>query len=88
MKANKKLHSYYIDNLRTLLIILVILWHMAVTYGAPGFWPYQESQPDDLTALVFTLFSAINGPYVLGFSSGSLATSLLADLIARDPGHF
>jgi len=46
---------------------MVILWHMAVTYGAPGFWPYQESQPDEITVLAFTLFSAINGPYVLGF---------------------
>jgi len=67
MMANKKPRLLYVDNLRTLLIIMVILWHMAVTYGAPGFWPYQESQPDELTAFVFTLFSAINGPYVLGF---------------------
>lgn len=65
--AHKRPRLLYIDNLRTLLIIMVILWHMAVTYGAPGFWPYQESQPDELTALVFTIFSAINGPYVLGF---------------------
>jgi surface polysaccharide O-acyltransferase-like enzyme len=57
----------YVDNLRALLIIMVILWHMAVTYGAPGFWPYRESRADELTALVFTLFSAVNGPYVLGF---------------------
>jgi surface polysaccharide O-acyltransferase-like enzyme len=46
---------------------MVILWHMAVTYGAPGFWSYKESQADELTVLVFTIFSAINGPYVLGF---------------------
>lgn len=67
MMVNKKPRLLYVDNLRTLLIIMVILWHMAVTYGASGFWPYQESQADELTALVFTLFSAINGPYVLGF---------------------
>lgn len=63
----KRRRLYYIDNLRTLLITLVLLWHMAVTYGAPGFWPYQESQADDLTALVYTLFSAVNGPYVMAF---------------------
>jgi surface polysaccharide O-acyltransferase-like enzyme len=57
----------YVDNLRTLLIIMVILWHMAVTYGAPGFWSYKESQPDEVTELVYTLFSVINNPYVLGF---------------------
>jgi fucose 4-O-acetylase-like acetyltransferase len=65
--VNKKSRLLYVDNLRTLLIIMVILWHMAITYGASGFWPYQESQADDLTALVFMLFSVINGPYVLGF---------------------
>jgi surface polysaccharide O-acyltransferase-like enzyme len=57
----------YVDNLRTLLIVMVLLWHMAVTYGASGFWPYRESQPDELTSLAFTLFSVINNPYVLGF---------------------
>ncbi len=65
--ANKRPRLLYVDNLRTLLIIMVILWHMAVTYGAPGFWSYRESQPDELTELVFTLFSVINNPYVLGF---------------------
>jgi glucan biosynthesis protein C len=62
-----KRRLFFIDNLRTLLIILVVLWHMAVTYGAPGFWPYQESRPDDLTTLVYTLFSAVNMPYVMAF---------------------
>ncbi|MGD9048016.1 MAG: acyltransferase family protein [Anaerolineae bacterium] len=65
--ATKRPRLLYVDNLRTLLIIMVILWHMAVTYGASGFWPYQEGQGDDLTVLVFMLFSAINNPYVLGF---------------------
>jgi len=65
--TTKRPRLLYVDNLRTLLIILVILWHMAVTYGAPGFWSYKEGQADELTILVFTLFSAINGPYVLGF---------------------
>ncbi|MFC2046030.1 acyltransferase family protein [Chloroflexota bacterium] len=67
MTATKRPRLLYIDNVRTLLMIMVILWHMAVTYGAPGFWSYRESQADELTTLVFTLFSAINGPYVLGF---------------------
>ncbi|HSR30568.1 MAG TPA: acyltransferase family protein, partial [Anaerolineae bacterium] len=67
MATTKRPRLLYVDNLRTLLIIMVILWHMAVTYGAPGFWSYRESQPDDVTVLVYTLFSAINGPYVLGF---------------------
>lgn len=65
--GNKKPRLLYVDNLRTLLIIMVILWHMAVTYGAPGFWPYRESRSEELMDLVYTLFYVINGPYVLGF---------------------
>jgi glucan biosynthesis protein C len=62
----KRRRLYFVDNLRTLLIILVVVFHLAVTYGASGYWPYREGQPDDLTALVFTLFTAINGTYVIG----------------------
>jgi glucan biosynthesis protein C len=59
---------FFIDNLGILLISLVVVFHLSVTYGASGFWPYHENpQPDDLTALVFTLFTALNGPYVVGF---------------------
>ncbi len=33
----------FIDNLRILLIVLVILVHLSITYGAPvGDWYYQE----------------------------------------------
>lgn len=57
----------FIDNLRILLISLVVLWHTAVTYGASGTWPYQEGQADMFTTIVYTLFYIANGPYVLGF---------------------
>ena len=68
----------YIDNLRILLITLVVLWHTAVTYGASGTWPYHEGQADVATTIIFTLFYAANGPYVLGFFfliSGYFATA-------------
>ena len=42
---------FFVDNLRTLLIIMVVVFHLAVTYGASGHWPYREGQPDDLTSL-------------------------------------
>lgn len=67
----------FIDNLRIVLITLVVLWHAAVTYGAAGTWPYQEGQADTVTSIIFTLFYAGNGPYVLGFFfmiSGYFAT--------------
>jgi glucan biosynthesis protein C len=66
-ETQKRTRLYFIDNLGILLISLVVVFHLSVTYGASGFWPYREvAQPDDLTALLFTLFTAINGPYVVG----------------------
>jgi glucan biosynthesis protein C len=65
--APKRTRLLFIDNLGILLITLVVVFHLSVTYGASGFWPYRENpQPDDLTALMFTLFTALNGPYVVG----------------------
>ncbi|UCD71729.1 MAG: acyltransferase family protein, partial [Syntrophobacterales bacterium] len=58
---------FYLDNLRILLIVLVVLHHLAITYGAPGDWPYRESQPDMLTSIVFALFTALNQAFMMGF---------------------
>jgi surface polysaccharide O-acyltransferase-like enzyme len=67
-ETSKPTRLFFIDNLGILLITLVVVFHLSVTYGASGFWPYRENpQPDDLTALLFTLFTALNGPYVVGF---------------------
>jgi glucan biosynthesis protein C len=67
-QKTRQARLFFVDNLRIVLIIMVLLWHLAAIYGAGGEWPYQEvRRPDDLTSLVFTLFSAVNGPYVLGF---------------------
>ncbi|MEO1258629.1 MAG: hypothetical protein AAFZ15_07520 [Bacteroidota bacterium] len=35
---------FYIDNLRIFLTALVVLHHLAITYGAPGDWFYRGSQ--------------------------------------------
>ena len=41
MKYTKS-RKLYIDNLRTFLVTLVVLLHIAVTYGPIGFWYYYE----------------------------------------------
>jgi fucose 4-O-acetylase-like acetyltransferase len=66
-EVKKRPRLYFVDNLRILLIILVVLWHLAITYGAGGAWPYRESRADTATSMVYTVFSVINSPYVLGF---------------------
>jgi glucan biosynthesis protein C len=66
MKPEKP-RLFYVDNLRILLIILVVLHHLAITYGAPGYWPYREGRPDMFAAIVFTLFVAVNQAFFMGF---------------------
>jgi glucan biosynthesis protein C len=78
IQSSSRPRLYFIDNLRILLITLVVIWHMAVTYGASGTWPYQEVRADDFTSIVFIFLYAANGPYVLGFFfliSGYFATA-------------
>ncbi len=57
----------FIDNLRILLIVLVVLHHLAITYGAPGSWYYNEGQPDMIATILFSLFVAINQAFFMGF---------------------
>ncbi|MFN2217786.1 MAG: acyltransferase family protein [Anaerolineae bacterium] len=57
----------FIDNLRILLVILVVLHHLAITYGAEGAWNYREGPADVITSTVLTLFVAINEAFFMGF---------------------
>jgi peptidoglycan/LPS O-acetylase OafA/YrhL len=66
-KARAKVRLYFVDNLRILLIILVVLHHLAITYGHTGGWYYFEGQPDDLTTIVFLMFTVINQAFFMGF---------------------
>jgi glucan biosynthesis protein C len=57
----------FIDNLRILLVALVILHHLAVTYGGEGSWYYYEGQADPITTMVLTLFVVVNQAFFMGF---------------------
>jgi fucose 4-O-acetylase-like acetyltransferase len=57
----------FIDNIRILLVVLVVLHHLALTYGAEGPWYYHEGQSDTITATVLTLFVAVNEAFFMGF---------------------
>ena len=58
----------YIDNLRILLTILVILLHLSIGYGAPGDWYYNEDGPiGTVSSIVLTLFVALNQAFFMGF---------------------
>jgi glucan biosynthesis protein C len=64
----KKSRLLYIDNLRILLTILVIMHHFAIGYGAPGGFYYSENGPmSDVSEILLTLFVAINQAFFMGF---------------------
>lgn len=57
----------YINNLRVLLIIMIVLIHIAITYGASGSWYYHEQNSDLITGVLLTLYCAIAQSFTLGF---------------------
>ncbi|HNT68807.1 MAG TPA: acyltransferase family protein [Syntrophorhabdaceae bacterium] len=57
---------FYIDNMRLLFTVLVILHHVALTYGAHSGWYYYENTDDAFTNLVLTLLMTLNRTWVLG----------------------
>jgi len=57
----------FIDNIRILLVVVLILFHLAIAYGGEGPWRYQESGADTITTAVLTLFVTINQAFFMGF---------------------
>jgi glucan biosynthesis protein C len=59
----------YIDNLRVLLTVLVILHHLAITYGGPGGWYYHEYDTADLdtaSTIVMVELIIVNQAFFMG----------------------
>ncbi|MGA8087023.1 MAG: acyltransferase [Terracidiphilus sp.] len=60
--------EFYIDRLRTVMTVFVLLHHTAITYGAAGGWFYYEQHPSGkLPSILLTLFVATNQAYFMGF---------------------
>jgi len=58
----------YIDRLRSVMTVLVILHHTAITYGAPGGWFWTELKPSGTpSSMALALFVTINQAYFMGF---------------------
>jgi len=58
----------YVDNLRIVLISMVVLLHLAITYGATGDWWYNEKVPEStLSGVALTLYTTIAQAFTLAF---------------------
>jgi fucose 4-O-acetylase-like acetyltransferase len=62
-----RLRLAFVDNLRLLLVVLLVLHHSAVTYGGDGIWFYKEQSADMLTAALLTLFVAVDQAFFMAF---------------------
>jgi hypothetical protein len=67
MSSNSGSKLLYVNNLRTLLITLIVILHIAITYGAEGDWIYNDPYEDTTTSIILTIFVAIVQAFALGF---------------------
>jgi surface polysaccharide O-acyltransferase-like enzyme len=57
----------FLDQVRVVLTLLVVLHHTAITYGGAGSWYYREAvAKGSLTVTLLTLFCAVNQAYFMG----------------------
>jgi glucan biosynthesis protein C len=57
---------FFADNLRTALVILVVLHHLAVTYAANTAFYYVESPSNGIAVLVLAFFQLFNQAFFMG----------------------
>jgi peptidoglycan/LPS O-acetylase OafA/YrhL len=57
----------FVDNLRALLPVMVIVVHTGITYGSAGEWFYKEGATDPVSPLVLTLLVVLAGSFGMGF---------------------
>jgi len=67
-RPSTKPRMLYIDNVRIVLISMVVLLHLAITYGATGDWWYNEKVPEStLSGVTLTLYTTIAQAFTLAF---------------------
>jgi len=76
--GNKKPKIFFIENLRIILSALVVVVHVACTYGGPGGWTYIESGADFWSVLPLTILNATSQSFFMGmfFLFGAYFTHL------------
>lgn len=57
----------FIDNIRIILVCLVILTHLAITYGASGSWYYHEVSGVSVSSALLTLLTSLFQTFFMGF---------------------
>ncbi len=62
----EKVRLFFIDNLRILLITLVMMIHLSITYGGEGSWYYKDGQADTFSSILLTWHNATVQAFSMG----------------------
>jgi hypothetical protein len=62
----KSLRLYFVDNIRILLTILVIMQHTMITYGANGFWYFVDPHTDEFTSILLSIIAMFDQAFFMG----------------------
>ncbi|MFO7929111.1 MAG: acyltransferase family protein [Candidatus Humimicrobiaceae bacterium] len=77
----------YIDNLKILLISLVIVGHVSVTYGLVGFWYYYE-RTVSASSIILTFFTSFLQTFLIGFFLFLAAYFIPQSYSRKGPGKY
>ena len=79
----KKPRLLYIDNLRILVISLVIVSHCSITYGGPGSWYFLDPGNGPATPFVLAVADTLNQSFFMGFFTLVSAYFIVPSLLRK-----
>jgi surface polysaccharide O-acyltransferase-like enzyme len=79
---------FYVERLRIILTILVVLHHVLVTYGAPGNWYYTEKSSFPGAVIPMTMIVTINQSFFMGFFFFLSAYFIIPSYQKKGAGRF
>ncbi|PKL68011.1 MAG: hypothetical protein CVV30_11750 [Methanomicrobiales archaeon HGW-Methanomicrobiales-1] len=78
----------YIDNLRILLICLVIVSHCSITYGGLGSWYFTDPGNGAATPFIFSVINPLNQSFFMGFFTLVSAYFVVGSLLRKGRDRF
>jgi glucan biosynthesis protein C len=79
---------FFIDNLRVLLTIQVLLFHLMIVYAGVGSWFYEEGREDFITGALGSWFVTVSQAYFMGLFLLVSAYFVPGAYDRKGPGHF
>jgi glucan biosynthesis protein C len=79
---------FFIDNIRVLLTIQVLLFHLAIIYAGTGSWFYEEGREDFITGVLGAWFVTVSQAYFMGLFLLVSAYFVPGAYDRKGPGRF